>query len=96
MFALALQERLIWKPMPGNMVRRESIPAAMLNRNARIRSEGLKADLDESVLARRKARLAPSKSELLARRPHADAPHLELSPVLKPREQPPAFTQFKA
>jgi hypothetical protein len=90
-FSLSALEQHQLKAVTCDMILRDLVPAAMLDRHARLVPHRFEAHVKLCRLAGCECRLTPSECEPFARLPDGDATDLELFSVRQRRDEPPAF-----
>jgi hypothetical protein len=69
-FGVPSEEGRLGEAVPRDMLRRHSVPAAVLDSHARLAAERLEPDFDLGLLVRGETRLAPGEGEHFAGRAH--------------------------
>src|SRR5262249_56885386 len=82
--------------MTCDMILWDLVPAAMLDRHARLVPHRFEAHVELCRLAGGECRLTPRECEPFAGLPDGDAADLELLSVRQRRDEPPAFTRLEA
>ena len=96
MIGLSALEQHQLKTVTRGMILRDLVPAAMLDRHARLVANRFEAHVEFCRLVGRKCRLTPSERKPLAGLPDGDAADLEFLSVRQRRDQPSAFARLEA
>jgi hypothetical protein len=95
-FGLSALEQHQLKAVACDMILRDLVPAAMLDRHARLVPHRLEAHVKLCRLAGGECHLTPSECKPFARLPDGDATNLEFFSVRQRRDKPPAFPRLEA
>src|SRR5215831_10186045 len=95
-FGLSALEQHQLKAVTCDMILRDLVPAAMLDRHARLLPHRFEAHVNLCRLAGGECRLTPIELEPFSGLPDGDATHLELFSVRQRRDKPPAFPRLEA